>query len=261
MCTDLVQMDCITPFEDLRVTTTVLIFYLEGNINLNTVFFLLPTTKIELPQQRRQTKKFKLPECNIPGALLSLRYKKFVRGIVRSAASKTFNHSITIDIATSVKAVSVKLAPETIHMCGATSFEMGWEGAGHIVNHVTRIQKNIDFIKENSEKSQKTLEWVRKVTKGKMVVRDTIEPFETSKISFNLHKYSMDYCINTGGLEFPDDIDKDFAIFLMQQAEEFIYYTDFSSKLDWVMTVDYVCSKDLKITRLKNAMVNYNYNI
>src|SRR5579884_50593 len=117
----------VTKFENLKITTMVCVFHLNGTLDIKTLFYFLPVTRIDLPQRVRQTKKYKIPYCGIPGAITSIRYEGNVRGIVRSSTGTYFGHSLSIDIATSVKNIAVKLAPESVHMCGASSNETAWE--------------------------------------------------------------------------------------------------------------------------------------
>ena len=50
----------IKPFKDLDVTTMTLVARFDGEINLNPIFCLLPITKIDLPEKKRNTKKMKI---------------------------------------------------------------------------------------------------------------------------------------------------------------------------------------------------------
>src|SRR5207237_7875328 len=93
-------------FDTLPVTTMTLVLPLTGRINLPLAFNLLPITRLEFTAPRRQKKRFKIPHCPVPGAILSLRFLGHTRGIIRSLEGKFFKHSITIDLATREKNVS-----------------------------------------------------------------------------------------------------------------------------------------------------------
>lgn len=106
----------IEPFESLKITTITLIISLSGYVFLDEAFALLPITRIELPPSKRVTQKFKIPHCKIPGSILSLRYNGYTKGIIRTVSKKAFKNSITCDISTREKNVSLKLSRTKMQM-------------------------------------------------------------------------------------------------------------------------------------------------
>src|SRR5437870_5834649 len=82
------------------VTMTVIASYDVGELNLAGLFAFLPVTDQCLPAHlnfKKKQGKIRLPpELNRPGEILSMRYNKQVRGIVRSETAKSFSHSIII---------------------------------------------------------------------------------------------------------------------------------------------------------------------
>lgn len=145
----------IRSFEDLKITTQTACFTMKGNVHLEKVFYLLPFLRVELPVPKRKTKKYKIPHVGPPGSLLSIRYQGKTRGIVRSEALTHFSHSITIDATCYVKMVSVKLAPNSLHMCGLTSKDMPKECASYIVLHLENIQGWLDYQNNNKDMAEK----------------------------------------------------------------------------------------------------------
>jgi hypothetical protein len=144
----------VFPFQRLKpVTMTIIISYDAGELNLPAIFGLLPVTDQVLPAVNFQKKQGKIrlpPELNRPGEILSMRYDKKVRGIIRSESPKSFSHSIIIDIGTSDRIISAKLSP-TIELTGPTSFAIAREAAEAILNHLRKAQENLHFIRENRE--------------------------------------------------------------------------------------------------------------
>jgi len=162
----------IVDFDSLKVTTMTVIVDLEGDAEIEYIFPLLRLTRLDLPKNTKQTRKFKIPFCSVPGAILSARYKDVTRGIVKSKSKKFFRNSITIDLCTSSKNISVKLSRNKIHMCGPDSREIIIESATHILNHIRDIQADLDYIKSNNESHDITLNWVKEKSKGEYYIVD-----------------------------------------------------------------------------------------
>src|SRR5437016_9378280 len=139
-----------TPFEDLKVTTMTLIIPFDGDVDIDTAFWFLPITHFTFNFPRRQTKKFKIPYSGIPGAILSMRYKNFVRGIIRSTSTKFFKHSITMDISTHKRNISLKLSRSKIQLCGATSIEDGLEAVNYVMTYLAEVKDTFEYMREHT---------------------------------------------------------------------------------------------------------------
>jgi hypothetical protein len=241
----------VLSFESHPVTTMTLVIPLVGTVNLDAAFGLLPITRLNLPQPKRQPQKYKIPHCGNPGAIFSLRYKGYVRGIIRSHSTKPFKNSITIDIATEKKNVSIKLSSTKIQMCGASSVEQGAEGANHIIQALLAIQDQLDYIQANRERAQATLEWIKTETRGVPIERAD----EGGKTDHQLR------AVSTTETEVPPTIDGRIVSFLLRQQPDFLYHSDFCSELDWILTLKQVTTRPLEIQQVCKAMVNYNYDL
>jgi hypothetical protein len=204
-------------------TMTIIATYNVGELNLPGLFAFLPVTEKSLPAdlnfQKKQGKIKLPPELNTPGEILSMRYNKQVRGIVRSEIAKSFSHSIIIDIGTSERIISVKLS-RTLELTGPTSFKIAHEAIENLLNHVKTCQDNLVFLRTNrelaiqmkykflhvisggeldlskmDEKETRIWEIYRKQTKGYTI--DKISDFLDFMIDFNRNLY-------TGTLEIID---------------------------------------------------------
>src|SRR5438270_847055 len=102
----------IIPYERLNVTTMTLIMSLNNEVNAELAFHLLPIKRIDVVR-KKETSKFKLTHCNIPGSILSMRFRKNVRGVIRNK-STPFKNAVTIDISTKKKNISLKLSAFSI---------------------------------------------------------------------------------------------------------------------------------------------------
>jgi len=174
----------IIDFDCLKVTTMTVIVKLEGNVIIENVFPLLAITRLNLPTPIRPTKKFKIPYCQVPGAILSAKFKNITRGIVKSKDKKSFLNSVTIDICTSEKNINAKLSGNKIHMCGPNSEGLAVETANHLIKHLTDLQNDLDYINSNVENRDKNIEWLKNITKGKEYIVDS-ETQEIVKLDSN----------------------------------------------------------------------------
>lgn len=165
-------------FDCLKVTTMTVIAKLTGNVIIENIFPLLNITRLSLPPRTRINKKFKIPFCNVPGAILSAKFRDVTRGIVKSEKKKSFLNSITIDICTSEKNINAKLSGNKIHMCGPNSERLAYETAEHLIRHCLQIQEDLDYIHQNSERRDRAIQWLKENTVG----QDFIVDIETQEI-------------------------------------------------------------------------------
>lgn len=163
-------------FDKINVTTATMIAELQGEALIQHIFPLIEFTTINLPEGYKP-KSNKLPFCGVPGAIISGCYKNITRGIVKKKTknkkNKNFRNSISMDICVSTKNVNVKLSSEKIHMTGLKSIEMAHETATHILNHINRIQDDLDYIHSDEARHLKITDWVKEHTKGEYYIIDT----------------------------------------------------------------------------------------
>lgn len=217
--------------------------------------------------RKRSITRCKVPHCSIPGSILSARYQGNTRGIVRSSSSDHFKNSITIDVATREKNVSIKLCSSKIQMCGASSEEQGREGAQYILNHLKDIQAFLRRIRENRTRSEATSRWVLETTQGELDEHSTtIAAGETALVT----RYKV-RPVDITTLEFPDDsdvFDRVVAEKLIEISSCHTYHSDYEQLVRWILERVsqqdvYVVEgrDDIEITSVWTAMVNYNYDL
>jgi hypothetical protein len=160
-------MSKIVNFEDVKITTMTVIVLLEGNVNIESAFPLLPITRLEL-KETKSTKNFKIPwpGKEYAGSIFSVKFSGITRGLIKSSKEKSFRNSVGIEICTSGKNISAKLSKNKIHMCGSNSEALAKETAQHIVNHLINIQKELDYISEHVSERDEVIRWLIKETKG-----------------------------------------------------------------------------------------------
>lgn len=259
------------PFEQCRLTTMTLVFILDGSVTLEPAFSLLPITRMDFEAPKRQKKKFELPHCSTPGAILSMRYAGETRGIIRSTSKGYFKNSVTIDLSTITKNVSIKLSQSKIQMCGASSEEQGREGAQHLIDHIIVIQNMLDYIQERKELAYETLAWLRDKTKGLSMTRPvhkTISKYvwdEECEKEIEIKEQVFSHNELDHEIILPEDLqqapNREIAEFLLRQSDDFTYHSVFMMELEWVLSLKQVTTRPLAIKKIFKAMVNYNYNL
>lgn len=289
----------IINFDYLTPTTMTVIIKLNGNIDIEKLFPLLKITKIRI-NNSNLTKKYKIPFCGKPGAILSANYKGIYKGIIKSLSKNYFRNSITFDLCTSIKNINAKLSSNTIHMCGLNSEELSKEATGLIIKNITNIQNMLNYIKKNKSKSIKTIEWIKKNTIGKNYCINS-ETHEIINLKFNDYINSNGYLVNQNGFiymsfkknkdiikcnkikpifvksliinnnikqilnnkdnTFNKDIDINLCKFCLNYISNYAYYNDYCLFLDNLININYIIKSPLSIKNISIAMINYSYTL
>lgn len=229
-----------------------LIMSLDGIINVDAAFCLLPVTRLALPPAKRRTKKCKIPLCGIPGAILSMRYRGATRGIIRSSSTTHFKNSVTMDIATQTKNLSVKLSSCGFHISGATSVEQGKEGVQYIIDYVTIIQSVIDQMNEDPDLKERTFAWVKELVRGQPVILTASET-DGPRLLHRIVQPNAESCLGAP--------DQRIAALLLGQCQDYLYYEDYLGELEGIAALQAIASPTLRIKSIRKAMVNYNYDL
>lgn len=249
----------IVPFDKLKVTTMTLVMTLSGGVDPDLAFHLLPITKIDIPLIRGGG-KCKLPHCPIPGSILSMRYKNEVRGVIISK-SHSFKNAITIDISTTKKNVNLKLSPQSIQICGASSREDGVEAANYVLQYLRDIQQYLDFIKGDETGCKRELDWISEQTKGSLVRIDCWQPKEYANCTINVLTTALTSTIKPPTKEIPDDLNKDIVGMFLRYVHDFIYHEDLCKKLSLITSANKIIDGPIGLKTVDEAMVNYNYSL
>ena len=153
----------IVDFDNLKVTTMTVIVNLKGDAFIETVFPLLPITKLEIPNRLKNKKKMKIPwpGKQYAGKIFSAKHKGLTRGVIKSISNKSFRNAVAIEICTSSKNISAKLVKNKIHMCGATSEKLAIETGEHIIGHLKNIQSELDYIQNHRQELEGVINWLK----------------------------------------------------------------------------------------------------
>lgn len=251
-------------FNNLKKTTMTLIFELNDCfINLNSMVHLLPIKKINI-NQIKKTKKCKLPFCDIPGSIISLRYKDpkgncIIRGIIKT--QKFFKNSVAIDISTKIKNLSLKISPNKIQSCGAISRENCIEAINYIIEYFNDINDNINYIKNNIDDYNECVQWLEDNMKGEEFENIFYEEQNNKNMVLNIKhiekvfEIKLDYNV-------PNHLNSRIINFLLKYTDEgLIYYSEYISKIKNILRFEPIYQKKISILSINEVMVNYNYKL
>lgn len=158
----------IVDFEHLKMTTMTAIIDLEGIVDIESAFPLLPVTKLEIPDMPRTSKKFKIPwpGKEHAGKIFSVKFQTVSRGISKTLSNKAFRNSISLDICTSEKNIAAKLSATNIHMCGPNSESVAYEAANLLIEHLKNLQVELDYINQHLKERDIVVKWLWDECKG-----------------------------------------------------------------------------------------------
>jgi len=184
---------------------------------------------------------------------------------------KYFKNTITIDIATSVKNISVKLSPVTIQMCGASSRADGIEAAQHVIDHLLRAQRFLEMRKTHRPLVLNTLAAAQKATRGIHCYREFLpeaapggekpkaaeeekngarvvikreseaglkESGQEREEGQDLEKRKVeDFFVNKCARPAEGEVDPELFEYFCNLSLDFKYHSDFCAKMDWWLNV------------------------
>nr|QBK93825.1 MAG: uncharacterized protein LCPAC406_01390 [Pithovirus LCPAC406] len=252
----------IVLFKYLPVTTATFLIPINGEIiSYNNIFSLFDITYMSLPTnvkvRTRDKRRFNIPFCPVPGSILSVRYQGKTRGIITSLSSGYFRNSITMDISTREKNVNIKLSSGNIQLCGARSLDTAIEAVNHVLNHANKIQSNLNYMKSNPDLVKKAIEWMKKKTVGKNVIREDI----ISK-KINLICITDDNEIILPWFDIEEVKEGRIIDLFYSLATEFDYHSLLMNAIrNYYTKISLVCNKlSIKYNDIRREMTNYNYD-
>jgi hypothetical protein len=224
----------IPPLESIKPTTITAVVKLDATVNTDAAFRMLPPVYLDKVNicEPRPGKRAKPPIVNIPGAIITMVYKGFKRGLILSDTAKSFPHTITIDISVGEKNVNLKLSPSTMHLCGAKKSEHIVETTNHISTYLRRIQDLIAYTKANPERTKAAFDWLLSVVKYENGEVSVTQDIPDSEYALSLIKYSL--------REFSD----------LEQLKSYMQY---------ILSVDYIASGSFDVVSVDEVMVKRDF--
>lgn len=157
----------IPNFDKVKITTMTAIIMLKGTVIIESAFPLLPITRLDLTDIVTTKKKCKIPWVGKEhaGKIFSAKFLGINRGIIKTS-KKSFRNAVGLEICTTKKNIYAKLCKEKIQMCGANSEAVALETAQHIIDHLIRIQGELDYMHSLPAERDATIKWFLKECKG-----------------------------------------------------------------------------------------------
>lgn len=248
--------NCIPVFPKDKITTITMVIDIKNKINIESVAHLIPVhnTEIQIFRSKKKNtnskkkKKVKFAHCPA-GTIISLRSKFVNRG--HYFDNKHFKNAITTVISSKIKNISLKLSPNSIHICGANNFDDGVDCAQNLLDQVKHVFEMQIKMKEDFSSE---VSWLKEFCKGPETI-DTIER-EDFKIIRNdraLLKPTV----------FPEHLDSELLGYLLSLQDYNMCYTEYCDKLDLLLErkLGPVFDKAPVIFNSQSVMVNYNYRL
>lgn len=244
----------IVPFSELKVSTITMVARLQGVIDIGEMmhYFIqvVPGRTVDKKRRSKSKSNVKLECRGRPGSIYSVSGKNGTRGIICSASSNHFRNVETLRIEVTSKILCIKIAPSSIHITGATELGHGLEAAQFAIRHITRAQEALDNRLAQPERTRATLDWVREQARGADVDREGVAD------------HLLVHVEDPGA---PPEVDADMAELLLSYTIDYVYYSDYLSKLDAFMSTDRrIYTPGLGPLTFLSAtarMANYNYSL
>lgn len=253
-------MSTIPDYNDLKVTTITSVVKIMGNVDAAVAFQLLPITRVDIKQTRIAT-KCKLPHLkDSPGAILSARYRKHTRGVIKNKKNP-FKNSVTMDICLKDKNVGIKLSNETLHICGGKKEAHAKETTDILFGHLTHIQNMLELLQKKN--TEEIISFVKKISKGpKLIRKESRHIYGRNVTVIVTNNFEENALVSHYNCEESKEIyDRELVQFLLSFTEDFLYHSDFCKKLDYIKKIKRVYTDTLSFLNYSEAMVNYNYSL
>jgi len=234
-------MSVIT-YQNLPTTTLTSVTLLDGEIDIDHLYYLLPVTFLYLDKNYYK----KIPTCNIKGAILSIRYKGMNRGFPKDTC---FKNSVMIDLSMGNKNVSIKLSQKKIQLCGASSEKMSREASQIMIAYIKRIQELLQLLQKNKQETKRTIQWLVENTK-----------YHHEKTKTYITRPPEDY--HLVDYDYPEGVNETLAQWLMPFITDYVKHEDYVMFLDYIQKIfSIVVSDTINIHPIEVKMKNHNYLI
>jgi hypothetical protein len=218
----------------LDASTITMITSIKGVIDITAAYELLcilyprneDGSRFIHPKKTRD----KIRYFGIPNIIVCVKYKGKVRGIRENSGQ--MNNVVSVDLQCCEKNINLKLARTKIQLTGASSEEMGNTAFEILCAHINMVQGHLNNKNSLSEEVKKdTVDWI------------TGNP-----------KMTMEMLENP-----PSNVNKELVEFLAGYFLEFDTYDKFCEKVHKVMSIDSLCTEEVKpdVSRICNSVYNY----
>ena len=272
-------------FDTYGVTTMVHVILLNGEINKNVIFYLLPMVNprkyaeiwnpapSDFVSKNGKNKKQPLPYFpEEVGNIISGAYEfsgrgKFFRGL--RCTGGAFKNAISIDVVTERKNINLKLSSDKIQMCGATSDSLVIEAVDYIIGHIRTACEIVEYVRSKPQESLETIKVLREQTRGESKFLWKPDPENEDDLIITNHR---EIKLPTGPWTY---IDSKLYGVLAPKINEAVFHGYDYGYVEYMFDLleDVVKNPDILVVNLSDAdtplnyraitrsMVNYNYSL
>ena len=226
--------------ESLSPTTMTYVVHLEGNIDLESVYELLPLTSITIPTNKKKTKNKKLPFYpeNKGKIIATIKYIDNIRGNVEfmPTEGKYLKNSVLTKLGLSDKNVAMGISKNSFHITGVKKYEHVTEALNYMLQYLNDIQDTLNYIQSQPEKVTEIDNWILKNLRAE---DDTIKVID----------------------KMPDFLDQKILRFVTSQLWEFNNFDEYYIIFQWMIKCKETITPNLKVINITSTMANYNYDL
>ena len=227
--------------EDKFVPSTITIkgiFSSKIDINILSSFLFVDhkfdkeNNRIKLISGSRQSIEYFGPE----GAIVSVGYKNIRRGMRTGA----MNNMVSVDMQMGGKNIHIKLSSTSITSVGTSNIEAGKKVVNKIIEHITELQKFLDFSNSLSqEEKEKNIQWLL----------NELKDFEEDTRFKDLMEE----------LKISEEMNHNFIMFLLKYYDDYDSFEDFSNHIN--TTKKHLILSEEKVNCDKYDIFNSVYHI
>lgn len=220
-----------TPYQELVPSTATLMFFFSVKLNMLPIWRLI---RLDYDSNiHRLEGQIIWPGKDKEGMIFNCIYRDRHRG---PCWKRSFKNSVTVEVSTSIKNISVKLSKKSSQMCGAKSVKDGKSATVTILKRVQEIYDVQCRIHNHPEEWEKVMSWfieksrrppVRKYRR--VVVKDVVgnkRQIKKQTILYELVCYESDD-LDFPDCRYPDELDPVLAEFAWNYLKDFVYLDKF----------------------------------
>lgn len=262
----------IPQFDDLPVTTMTCIGQYSGTVFqsqafnlLNVAFFNInrdaAKTKVRYSQEFIETIASVSSMNEVPGYIISLRYRNSVRGLSTMHNNSYFRNSLTLDIIIGKKLLNIKIYKESLVICGSKKLLEAKTGIKLLFDELKQIQTYLDFM-ATGELYEDIMEIVKRiVSKYPNLPYGLGSNFRGRYDKFKLlFDDDIDYCEEISALE-NKGVPAGLIDFLLNKANDYGPLDEFLKTMNKIGTQRQLITDNFVLHDVETIMYNINCNM
>jgi len=153
-------------FDRIKITTCILSpNIIDGIFFYPFIAFYMDIVQSEIKHITNKKKKI-IPLDTTSGKIINVDCMRCIRGIVPDR-KKSFRNCVMLDINSESKIQTIKLCPQTIHICGADKHSIG--ACNDLIEHIKRVNSYLQYLRANPDIARSMIEWIISNTTGPVV--------------------------------------------------------------------------------------------